>query len=315
MNNNALTKEGISQPADALIDARAGDETCDRRLSNLPLRGGVCLKPQHYLEILNSMPDVGWFEIHAENYLGAGGAPLHYLEKICEHYALSIHGVGMSIGSADGIDKNHLKRVKDLVDRFQPASFSEHLAWSTHDNVFYSDLLPVPYNRAVEDIVCEHIDIVQSTMNRQMLLENPSNYLTLESSTMEETEFLGNVIRRTGCGLLLDVNNVYVSAQNCGYSARGYIDAVGVEQVGEIHLAGHSEDRTVAEEILLIDAHDREVAEQVWSLFEYTLELGGARPSLIEWDSSVPEFEILIAEMHKADSAADNTGKKVRANP
>lgn len=307
MSDNALNKEGISHQADA------GSGLSKTRLSSLPPRGGVCLKPQHYQGILNGQPDVGWFEIHAENYLGDGGAPLHYLEKICQHYALSIHGVGMSIGSADGIDKNHLKRVAALVDRFQPDSFSEHLAWSTHDNVFYSDLLPVPYNQLVEDIVCEHIDIVQSTMNRQMLLENPSNYLTLESSTMQETEFLRNVVRRTGCGLLLDVNNVYVSAQNCGYSAREYVSAVGLEHVGEIHLAGHSEDNSVPEEVLLIDAHDREVAEQVWSLFEYTLELGGARPSLIEWDNAVPEFEILFAEMQKADTAARATGKKVRA--
>ena len=203
MSDNAVSEDSISRLADAVAGAQ---NQC--RLSDLPRRGGVCLKPQHYQDILRTMPDVGWFEIHAENYLGAGGAPLHYLEKICEHYALSIHGVGLSIGSADGIDENHLKRVAALVDRFQPNSFSEHLAWSTHDNVFYSDLLPVPYNRLVEDIVCQHIDMIQSTMNRQMLLENPSNYLTLESSTMEETEFLGNVVRRTGCGLLLDVNNV-----------------------------------------------------------------------------------------------------------
>jgi len=308
MSDSLLKKEGISHLADA-----GSGELINLQLSSLPSRGGVCLKPQHYQDILTGLPDVGWFEIHAENYLGDGGAPLHNLEKICEHYPLSIHGVGLSIGSADGIDKNHLKRVAALVNRFQPASFSEHLAWSTHDNVFYSDLLPVPYNRHVEDIVCEHIDLVQSTMNRQMLLENPSNYLTLESSTMEETEFLRNVIRRTGCGLLLDVNNVYVSAQNCGYSARDYISAVGIERVGEIHLAGHSEDNSVPEEVLLIDAHDREVAQQVWSLFEYTLKLGGPRPSLIEWDNSVPEFEVLMGEMQKADSAANATGKKARA--
>jgi len=308
MSDNALTEKGISHLADA------GCSGLNKaRLSNLPRRGGVCLKPQHFQGILDSLPDVGWFEVHAENYLGAGGAPLHNLEKICEHYPLSIHGVGMSIGSADGIDKNHLKRVASLVERFQPASFSEHLAWSTHDNVFYSDLLPVPYNRAVEDIVCEHIDIVQTTMNRQMLLENPSNYLTLESSTMEETEFLRNVVHRTGCGLLLDVNNVYVSAQNCGYSARDFISEVGIEHVGEIHLAGHSEDNSIPEEILLIDAHDREVAQQVWSLFEYALELGGVRPSLIEWDNAVPEFEVLMGEMQKADLAANERGKKVRA--
>lgn len=271
------------------------------RPPGLPAIGGVSLKPQHYEEILQRLPQAGWFEIHAENYLGEGGAPLHYLQKIRENYPLSIHGVGMSIGSASGLDDNHLRRVASLVERFQPESFSEHLAWSTHDTEFFSDLLPVPYNRAVEDLVCEHIDRVQSTLKRPMLLENPSNYLTLESSTMEETEFLNNVLRRTGCGLLLDVNNIYISAINCHYSAEDYVLALNLDSVGEIHLAGHATDDSDSNEILLIDTHDREVADPVWSLFEFTIKHTGVKPSLIEWDSEIPAFDTMLAEKQKAD--------------
>lgn len=309
MNNNAHRKnEHTSQ----LTGVCSTGQNPVRDVSRLPVRGGVCLKPQHYKEILQILPDVGWFEVHAENYLGAGGPALHYLEKIRQHYALSIHGVGLSIGSADGLDANHLRRVAALVDRFEPESFSEHLAWSTHDGEFHSDLLPVPCNEAVENIVCEHIDTVQNTLKRQLLLENPSNYLTLESSTMDEAVFLQNVVRRTGCGLLLDVNNVYVSSVNCGYSACDYISALGLENVGEIHLAGHSTDDTDPTEVLLIDAHDRPVCDQVWSLFEYTLALGGNRPALIEWDNSVPPLQTLLNEMHKADRAIGKTGEVTR---
>lgn len=271
-------------------------------LTRLPRRAGVCLKPQHYTEILENQPDTGWFEVHAENYLGAGGAPLHYLEKIRQHYALSIHGVGMSIGSADGIDPVHLKRVAALVERFDPESFSEHLAWSTHNNEFFSDLLPVPYNREVEDLVCGHINQVQDTLKRPMLLENPSNYLALEGSTLDETQLLTNIVNRTGCGLLLDVNNVYVSAQNCNYNAEDYIKLLPAQCIGELHLAGHSTDDSDPTDLLLIDAHDRAVCDEVWSLYRFTLETCGNKPTLIEWDTSVPEWSVLRAEMQKADS-------------
>lgn len=271
-------------------------------LTSLPRRAGVCLKPQHYAEILEHRPDVGWFEVHAENYLGAGGPPLHYLEKIRQQYALSIHGVGMSIGSADGIDAHHLKRVAALVERFEPQSFSEHLAWSTHNNEFFSDLLPVPYNREVEDLVCSHINQVQDALKRPMLLENPSNYLALESSTLDETQLLTNIVQRTGCGLLLDVNNVYVSAQNCNYDAKHFITQLPADSIGELHLAGHSTDDTDPAEILLIDAHDRAVCDDVWSLYQFTLGTCGELPTLIEWDTSVPEWPVLLAEMQKADS-------------
>ena len=269
--------------------------------TTLPTRAGLCLKPQHYDVILRDQPDVGWFEVHAENYLGAGGAPLHYLEKIRQNYPLSIHGVGLSIGSENGLDANHLDRVAHLVDRFQPESFSEHLAWSTHDNQFLSDLLPVPYNRQTEDTVCNHIDQVQTRLGQRMLLENPSNYLSLADSELPESEFITNVIRRTGCGLLLDVNNVYVSAHNCDYSAAQYIEKLPLQEVGEIHLAGHSVDTTVDSEPLLIDAHDREVCDAVWKLFALTVSLTGAVPSLIEWDTEVPEWDIFIAELNRAD--------------
>jgi len=269
--------------------------------ATLPIGAGLCLKPQHYDVILRENPAVGWFEVHAENYLGAGGAPLHYLEKIRQLYPLSIHGVGLSIGSKNGLDKDHLNRVASLIDRYQPESFSEHLAWSTHDNQFLSDLLPLPYTRQTEDIVCNHIDQVQTRIGQRMLLENPSNYLHLADSILSESEFITNVIKRTGCGLLLDVNNVYVSAQNCDYSAEQYIANLPLHCVGEIHLAGHSIDSTVDGKPLLIDAHDREVSEKVWELFAYTLGLSGAVPSLIEWDAEVPEWSVFIEELNRAD--------------
>lgn len=268
---------------------------------SLPNRAGLCLKPQHYNDILSQQPDVGWFEIHAENYLGAGGAALHNLEKIRQLYPLSIHGVGLSIGSVDGLDANHLQRVASLVDRFQPESFSEHLAWSTHGDQFYSDLLPLPYNRQTENIVCNHIDQIQTRLRRQMLLENPSSYLDLQGSDQSESEFISTVIKRTGCGLLLDVNNVYVSAHNCGYSATQYIESLPLPSVGEIHLAGHSVDTTVEADSVLIDAHDREVCDAVWRLFAHTLELTGAAPSLIEWDADVPQWPVFMAEVTRAD--------------
>lgn len=274
----------------------------DHSRSWLPICGGLCLKPQHYQDILHTLPTVGWFEVHAENYLSDGGAPLHYLEKIRANYELSVHGVGLSIGSAQGINEQHLSRVANMVERFQPASFSEHLAWSTHNDQFYSDLLPVPYNREVEDLVCKHINQIQDRLNRQMLLENPSNYLTMENSTQEETQMLNNIVKRTGCGLLLDVNNVYISAHNCDYDALDYIAALPLHEVGEIHLAGHATDTAIPEEPLLIDTHDRQVSDPVWKLYEATLKLAGTKPTLIEWDADVPEWPMFLSELSRANT-------------
>ncbi|MBX2886935.1 MAG: DUF692 domain-containing protein [Granulosicoccus sp.] len=276
------------------------DETLRPR--KLPIRAGVGLKHRHYDKILQDLPDVGFFEVHAENYLGAGGKPLYVLEKIRENYPLSIHGVGLSIGSAQGLNESHLHRVAALVKRFEPAAFSEHLAWSTHDTAYYSDLLPVPYNRTVEDRICNNIDRVQNVLQRTMLLENPSNYLSLETSTLTESEMLTNVVKRTGCRLLLDVNNVYISAQNMRYSAEDFVASLPGSQIGELHLAGHATDCTDPTEPLLIDAHDRAVCKEVWSLYEFTLRHCGALPTLIEWDNNVPEWSDLLGDMAQADA-------------
>ncbi len=281
--------------------ATADPQVGDAGAGALPAVAGLCLKSQHIDTILQEQPPVGWFEVHAENYLGAGGAPLHTLERIRADYPLSVHGVGLSIGSAAGLDPHHLARVASLVERFDPESFSEHLAWSTHDSEFFSDLLPLPYNRQVEDTVCAHIDQIQSVLGRQMLLENPSNYLELDESVQAESEFIAAVVRRTGCGLLLDVNNVYVSAQNCGYSAHEYIDGLPLSAVGEIHLAGHAIDDTVPNDPLLIDAHDRAICDDVWELFAFTVGRTGAKPALIEWDTAIPEWPVFMGEHDRAN--------------
>ena len=233
--------------------------TLPSRRVPIPARAGVGLKPEHYGAILAADPDIGWFEIHAENYMGAGGPPHRYLTAIRERYPLSLHGVGLSIGAAKPLDKDHLARLKALNDRYQPGLFSEHLAWSSHDTVFLSDLLPLPYNDETLARVADHIDEVQETVGRRMLLENPSTYVAFEQSTMSEIDFLDEVVRRTGCGLLLDVNNIHVSATNQHYDPIAYLDAFPVDHVGEIHLAGYAPETDDNGDPLLIDAHDRPI--------------------------------------------------------
>jgi uncharacterized protein (UPF0276 family) len=270
-------------------------------LGVLPARAGLGLKPRHYREILETLPPVGFFEVHAENYMGDGGAPHRYLEQIRARYPLSVHGVGLSIGGDQPLDKAHLARLRRLIERYEPESFSEHLAWSTHDTVFLNDLLPVPYDGPTLRRVCEHIDEVQEALGRRMLLENPSTYIAFEQSDLSEIDFLSEIARRTGCGLLLDVNNVFVSATNHAYDAEAYLDAFPVEHVGEIHLAGFAEDQDDAGDRLLIDAHGTPVANIVWRLFEHALARTGPVPTLIEWDNDVPPFPVLMNEARKAD--------------
>ena len=272
-----------------------------RALTALPARAGLGLKPQHYAEILESSPRVGFFEIHAENYMGAGGPPHRYLERVRARYPLSVHGVGLSIGGDQPLDRTHLGRLKRLIERYAPASFSEHLAWSSHDALFLNDLLPVPYEHQTLNRVCEHIDQVQETLGRRMLLENPSTYVEFAQTEMSEIDFLSEVVRRTGCGLLLDVNNVFVSATNHAYDAIAYLDAFPAEHVGEIHLAGFAEDRDADGNRLLIDAHGTSVADIVWALFEHTLARTGPVATLIEWDNDVPAFRVLMDEARTAD--------------
>jgi uncharacterized protein len=269
--------------------------------AGLPRRAGIGLKPQHFREVLGTRPDIGFFEVHAENYMVDGGPFHHYLTRVREHYALSLHGVGLSIGGAEPLDESHLDRLAALTRRYQPAAFSEHLAWSSHGGTFFNDLLPVPYDRATLVRVCEHIDRVQERLQRRMLLENPSTYLEFEASTMSETAFLREVLERTGCGLLLDVNNVHVSCTNHGQDALAYLRDLPLAEVGEVHLAGFARDQDAAGAPLLIDSHGSPVDEAVWGLYAHVVANLGAVPTLLERDHDVPSLETLRAEVGRAE--------------
>lgn len=270
---------------------------------HLPARPGVGYKSRHYRDILTGAGPVGWLEIHAENFMGDGGRPLAQLRALAERFPISVHGVGLSIGGEGRLDADHLARLRRLCDWLQPASFSEHLAWSSHGNAFLNDLLPLPYTNAALARVADHVDEVQTALGRRMLLENPSSYLAFAESTWAETEFLAELVRRTGCGLLLDVNNVFVSATNLGLSPQAYIDAFPVHAVGEIHLGGHDEDTDESGAPLLIDSHGRAVPDPVWALLDRTLARTGPQPVLIEWDNDVPDWPTLRDEARRAKAA------------
>jgi uncharacterized protein len=274
--------------------------------SPIPLRAGVGLKPEHYDAILAEQPDIGWFEVHPENYMGAGGPPHHMLSRIRSDYPLSLHGVGLSIGGAGPLDRNHLGRLATLVRRYEPGLFSEHLAWSSHETTYLNDLLPLPYTADTLSLVASHVDEVQETLDRRILIENPSTYIRFAQDEMSEIDFLGALARRTGCGLLLDVNNVHVSAANHGFDSRSYVDDFPVEHVGEIHLAGHA--RLAADDPagpLLIDAHDRAVHAEVWELYIRFVTRAGARPALVEWDYDIPAWSVLFGEALAAERILD----------
>ncbi|MGD9479359.1 DUF692 domain-containing protein [Shinella sp. G-2] len=281
--------------------------------STLPRRAGVGFKPEHFVDILAGPQPVGFFEVHAENYMGAGGPPHAQLGKLREDYALSIHGVGLSIGSMQPLDRDHLARLKTLCDRYQPESFSEHLAWSSHDSVFLNDLLPLPYTEETLARVTDHIDNVQTTLGRRMLLENPATYLLFAESTIEETAFLAEIARRTGCGLLLDVNNVFVAATNHNLDPDAYIARFPLEAVCEIHLSGHCETVDDAGAPLLIDSHDTPVKDPVWALYQAVLARLGPVASLIEWDNDVPEWPVLRAEAAAAQRMLDAAARQKAA--
>jgi uncharacterized protein (UPF0276 family) len=276
-------------------------DTTSKVSAAIPLRAGVGLKPEHYGVILAEQPGIGWFEVHAENYMGAGGPPHRYLERVREVYPLSLHGVGLSIGAAGSLNELHLQRLKTLIERYEPGLFSEHLAWSTHEGTYFNDLLPLPYTQETLDVVARHVDQTQHFLGRQMLIENPSTYLLFADNDMDEITFLGALAKRTGCGLLLDINNVQVSAINHGFDATVYIDAFPVEHVGEIHMAGHAVIEDDADDPLLIDAHDRSVADDVWRLYERAIRRAGATPTLIEWDNDVPVWPQLYNEAMRAE--------------
>jgi len=269
--------------------------------STLPTRAGVGLKPEHFRQIVETRPDIGFFEIHAENYMVDGGPFHHYLTRIREQYPLSIHGVGLSIGGETPLDLKHLDQLAHLIDRYAPESFSEHLAWASHGDVFLNDLLPVPYTAQTLQRVCDHIDQVQTHLKRTMLLENPATYIEFAASTMAETEFINEVLRRTGCGLLLDVNNVYVSCTNHHRDPHDYIRALPSSAVGEIHLAGFAREQDANGDPLLIDSHGSPIAQAVWQLYAYTLELVGPAATLIERDNDIPSLDVLHAEAQQAE--------------
>lgn len=269
---------------------------------NIPARGGIGLKGEHYRSIIDTKPDLGFFEIHAENYMGGGGLPHAALTAIRESYPLSLHGVGLSIGGSKPLDRAHLARLKALNERYEPGLFSEHLAWSTHDVGYLSDLLPLPYNTETLSLVCAHIDETQSFVGRQMLLENPSSYLTFVESTLSEADFISEIVKRTGCGLLLDINNVYISAHNIRISAHDYLTAYPLKHVQEIHLAGHTMSTDAAGEPVIIDDHASPVVEGVWDLFGYAISRTGPLPTLIERDDNVPPLQELVDEAHFANT-------------
>jgi uncharacterized protein (UPF0276 family) len=275
------------------------------RFDRLPAAPGIGYKPQHFSDIQDDPGHVRWLEVHAENYMGDGGRPIGQLKHLSERFAMSVHGVGLSIGGEGPLDQDHLARLKHLVGWLNPASFSEHLAWSTHDSHFLNDLLPLPYTNDTLARVAAHIDQVQDVLGRRMLLENPSSYLAFKASTWSETDFLRELAARTGCGLLLDVNNVFVSATNLELDARAYIDAFPLDQVGEIHLGGHDEDMDDHGAPLLIDSHGAPIADPVWALLDYTLDRAGPRPVLVEWDNDVPDWPVLRAEAARAQAALE----------
>jgi uncharacterized protein (UPF0276 family) len=273
-----------------------------RRPGPIPARAGVGLKPEHAPDILDGEHAVAWFEIHAENYMGAGGPPHRFLTRVRERWPLSAHGVGLSIGGAGPLDKAHLARLKTIVERYEPGLISEHLAWSTHDSAYLNDLLPLPYTRETLRQIADHVDEVQETLGRRMLLENPSTYVIFVESSWAETDFLAEIACRTGCGLLLDINNVFISATNHCLAPEDYLGAFPLHLVGEIHLAGYAVERDGTKTEFLIDTHDRPVADPVWDLYRDTIARAGPLPTLIEWDAHVPAFSVLASEARRAEA-------------
>ncbi len=268
--------------------------------AGLPTRAGTGLKPRHVADILRERPPLGFFEVHAENYMVDGGPFAHHLERVREHYALSLHGVALGLGGEGPLDRAHLDRLARLVARCQPAAFSEHLAWSSHGGVFLNDLLPLPYDEATLRRVCAHVQQAQEHLRCRLLLENPSTYFEFDASTLAEAQFLAEVVRRTGCGLLLDVNNAWVSAANRGGDAWSYIAALPLHAVGEVHLAGFACDRDADGAALLVDDHGSRVDAAVWALYTRLIERIGPVPTLVEWDNDVPAWRVLRDEALRA---------------
>ncbi|WP_102782954.1 DUF692 domain-containing protein [Thalassospira sp. GB04J01] len=270
-------------------------------MTHLPACAGVGFKAEHASDILGGKASVGWFEIHPENYMVAGGPRLAMLADVCAQYPVSMHGVGLSLGGGDPLDARHLADLKRLVDRFNPAMVSEHIAWSSHEGLYMADLLPTPMTKTSLDKLVAAIDTVQSHIGRRILIENPTSYLPLPQNSISELDFITEAARRSGCGLLIDVNNIYISAHNLGFDAEVFVDGLPADLVGEIHLAGHERDANDQDSIL-IDTHSRPVADPVWALFDRLIARIGPKPTLIEWDNDVPSWPVLQHEAALADT-------------
>jgi uncharacterized protein (UPF0276 family) len=272
-------------------------------LSRAPLRAGIGLRLQHLRTVLDTRPAAAWFEVHPENYL-ANPHAAEMLFEIAGLYPISVHSVGVSVGSAGGIDRHHLRRVRALIDRLDPMLVSGHLAWSTHEGEYLNDLLPMPYTQQSLRIVADHIAEVQDALGRPYHLENPSNYLGFTDSTMTETAFLAELVNKTGCRLLCDVSNVHVSAHNLGYDARRYIDEFPGHAIGEMHLGGFEIEDEEAGGTVIIDTHSRPIDGHAWDLYAYAVARFGMRPTLIEWDNAIPALDTLLDEAQKAEAVA-----------
>jgi uncharacterized protein (UPF0276 family) len=265
----------------------------------IPAAAGIGLRFPHHEHVTGMRPAVPWFEVHAENYFG-GGTVRRILETVRRDYPISLHGVGLSLGSSEGLDCAHLARLAGLARALEPGLVSEHLSWSAVGGNYLADLLPLPLTEEALEVVCRHVEQTQLALGRTILLENPSTYVQLAHATIPEWEFLAAVVARTGCGLLCDVNNIVVSAANHGWDALAYLSALPIAAVGEIHLAGHSLRCLPNGRTLCIDDHGSRVPADVWALYEHALQRFGARPTLIEWDTDIPAFEVLSAEAGQA---------------
>ncbi|MDE2612578.1 MAG: DUF692 domain-containing protein [Burkholderiales bacterium] len=267
-----------------------------------PAQAGIGLRFAHHREVQQRRPRIAWLEVHSENYM-SGGAALECLEALRRDYPVSLHGVGMSLGSADALDGAHLARLARLVERVEPALVSEHLAWSVVDHTYLADLLPLPLTEEALAVMCRHVDELQSALGRRILIENPSTYLRFAHSTIPEWEFLAVLAARTGCGLLCDINNIWVSACNHGFDAARYLNALPAQAIGEFHLAGHATRVLAGGRMLRIDDHGSRVSADVWALYAFALERVGPRPTLIEWDTQLPALDVLLGEAATAQAA------------
>jgi uncharacterized protein len=271
----------------------------NRARETIPALPGIGLRFPHHNAVIAQRPRVAWFEVHSENYLG-GGAAIRDLETIRRDYPVSLHGVGMSLGGADGLDAAHLGRIVRLAERIEPGLVSEHLSWSVSEGHYLGDLLPLPLTEEALDVVCSNVGWFQEAVRRRILLENPSNYLRYRHSTIPETEFLNTVAQRTGCGLLCDVNNIFVNAANHGCDPQAYLDALSAADVEELHLAGHAAKSLSDGAIILIDDHGSQVDAAVWGLFGKAVQRFGPLPTLIEWDTNIPPLRALIEQANRA---------------